>query len=279
MDALDYHFQQKLREIDELMLPATLFDCFEIYRRGQMEKAASCFNPNELGWFLDSMNRLRGVADQKDELELIFDPMMYTVEHPSWELPPGRRIELPPLNREVLSRASSDAALAVLAKQETSRLLELTDSYMEEDILGFARMAAAALCDGVPGFASRWEAVRYLAIHGSARIEDHWVKDDALWKATLSRWIELPDIGAERKQALLQRRSAKPQIEEADLECYSEDEVKSFAFDTGKLLSSGKGKHLALCGRCQNRIRDWIDLAEGSEKKALREGHGSLPQA
>lgn len=279
MDALDSHLEQKLQDIDELTLPATLLDCFEIYRKGQAEKAASCFNLNELSWFLDSMNRLRGVADEKDELQLVFDPMMYTVEHPSWELPPGGRIELPPLNAEVVRLLNNDAQLAVLAEEETSRLLDLTDSYMDEDILGLVRIAAAALCDGVPGFAGRREAIRYLAIHGSARIEDHWVNDDVLWKVTPSRWIELPDIVAETKQALLQSRSSEPQIEEADLKCYSDDEVKSFAFDTGKLLSSGKGKHLALCGGCQKRIRYLIDLADQSETKARREGHGSLPQA
>jgi hypothetical protein len=279
MDVLDYHLEQKLRELDELMLPSTLLDCFEIYRKGQVEKAASCFNHNELSWFLDSINRLRGVADQKDELELVFDPMMYTVGHPSWELPPGRRIDVPPLNSEVLRRVSSNATLAVLAKQETSRLLELTDSYMDEDIFGFARIAAAALCDGTPGFADRWEAVRYLAIHGSSQIEDYWVKDDTLWEMMPVRRIELPDIVEDRKQALLQHRSADPLIQQVDLECYAEDEVKNFAFDTSKLLLSGKGKHLALCGRCQNRIRYWIDLADESEKKALREGNGALPQA
>ena len=51
--------------------------------------------------FLDMLNRFRGPDDRKDSLVDIFDPGMYTCDHPAWEAAPGTRIEMPALTSEV----------------------------------------------------------------------------------------------------------------------------------------------------------------------------------
>ncbi len=62
-----------------------------------MRKAAISFNDNQLSWFLHMMNELRGVADQKADFDVLFDPAMYMVNHRAWGAPPGLVIELPAL--------------------------------------------------------------------------------------------------------------------------------------------------------------------------------------
>src|SRR5664279_5218663 len=78
MDALDRQIKEYGEELTELLLPANLMDCFESFRRKQVGEAALPFHENELSWFLHLMNEFRGADDQKEDLTLLFDPMMYT---------------------------------------------------------------------------------------------------------------------------------------------------------------------------------------------------------
>ena len=83
MDALTQQLKQYNRSLEEFILPGTLMDCFEHHRQQEMRKAAIAFNENELSWFLHMMNELRGVADHKDDFDILFDPVMYMVNHPA----------------------------------------------------------------------------------------------------------------------------------------------------------------------------------------------------
>ncbi len=76
MDALTQQLERHKRSLEDFILPATLMDCFEHHRRREMRKAATAFNDNELSWFLQMMNELRGVADHKDDFDVLFDPVM-----------------------------------------------------------------------------------------------------------------------------------------------------------------------------------------------------------
>jgi len=59
------------------------------------------------------VNRFWGSDDRKDSLVDIFDPGMYTCDHPAWEALPGTWIEMPTLTPEVarlVDRNSINAA-------------------------------------------------------------------------------------------------------------------------------------------------------------------------
>ena len=71
MDVMAEQLENYNRSLEEFILPGTLMDCFEHHRRREMRKAAAAFNDNELSWFLNMMNELRGVADRKDDFDLL----------------------------------------------------------------------------------------------------------------------------------------------------------------------------------------------------------------
>ena len=121
MDALEQQLEQYNRSLEELTLPSALIDCFEHHRRREMRKAAAAFNDNESSWLLDLLNQLRGVADRKDDFDLIFDPMMYTEFHAAWEAPPGCQIDLPPLNSQLLTHASVSSEFERIASNLRNR--------------------------------------------------------------------------------------------------------------------------------------------------------------
>jgi hypothetical protein len=81
------------------------------------------------------------------------------------------------------------------------------------------------------------------------------------------------------KELIMKNGTGVSGILERDLVCYSEDEIKVFAFQANKFLLSGKTKHLVLCGRCQERILEWVEVARRAEELALSAGNGSFPQA
>ena len=89
----------------------------------------------------------------------------------------------------------------------------------------------------------------------------------------------MPDVVADLKAVMIRNGRGEDAILESDLICYSEDEVRCFAFHAGKFLLSGKSKHLALCGRCQERIQGWIEFARGAEQRAREYGSDFIAQA
>lgn len=281
MDALATQLEQYNRELDKFILPSTLMDCFEYHRRREMRKACAAFNGNELSWFLHMMNELRGVADRKDDFDLLFDPVMYMVDHPAWTAPPGVVVEMPPLNTEVLETAGPGAQFARIAENEVARLRTLAETYPDAAILGLASIAAAAYADAGRVFADRRSAIRYLAINASAKLEDYWSEDDSLWKRAGNRRVQLSDMAAELKEQMLadQVAIAESTVTEEDLACYSEEQIKLYAFSPDKFLLSGKTRHMAVCGSCQERIARWMDHVRKAEERLMSERGGRLPEA
>src|SRR5665213_1183095 len=281
MDALTQQLEQYNRSLDEFILPGTLMDCFEYHRRREMRKAATAFNDNELSWFLSMMNELRGVADRKEDFDLLFDPVMYMIDHSSWTAPPGVIIELPPLNTQVLECAGADSVFQSIAEKEIACLRTLAETYPDEAMIGLANVAAAAYADADTIISDRRSAIRYLAVNTSAKLEDYWVADDSLWTKTGNRTVHLSDVVAEQKEQMLRDQEAITQntVTEEDLACYSEDQIKHFAFNPDKFLLSGKTRHMPLCGVCQERIARWIEYVRKTEERLLSESDGKLPQA
>ena len=278
MDALTQQLEQYNRSLEEFILPATLMDCFEHHRRREMRKVAVAFNDNELSWFLHLMNELRGVADQKDDFDVLFDPVMYMVNHPAWDAPPGLVIQLPALNTQVFDQAEADSVFRAIAEEEVARLRTLAETYPDEAVLGLASIAAAAYVDAEPAITDRRSAIRYLAINTSAKLEDYWAADDTPWQDAGDRLVRLSDVVAEQKEQMLKQAAAiSPEaVTTADLECYSEEQIKHFAFNPDKFLLSGKTRHLPLCGYCQERVARWIEYVRRMEERMLTEQEGRV---
>ena len=273
MDALAKEVERMASELDQYLLPGNLMDCFEIYRHGQMRKASANFNDNQLSWFLHMLNELRGTADRKDDFDLMFDPLMYMAHHPAWTAPPGLKIALPPLNTEVLKQAEPGSRFREIAESEVARLRTLADTYPDDAIIGLACIAAAAYLDKDAAISDRRSSIRYLAINASAKLEDYWAADDSLWLRTGNRIAILDDVVAEIKEKLLRDGIANgEEVKANDLVCYNEDEIKFFAFNADKFLLSGKTRHLALCGVCQEAIALWIEKARYAEERMLAAG-------
>ena len=270
------------RELEKYILPSTLMDCFELHRDEQIQKAAARFTPQFQSHLLAMMNEFRGWEDRKEGFDLLFDPSLYFMHHSAaWEAAPSRTISLPPLNTQVVSRLPADSPLVILAEEEMSRFSVLSDTYMDDDLIGLASIAAAGYGDTHAGAMDRRSSIRYVAINASSRIEDMWAMSEYVWVHTPDRIVELPDVTGSMKARMLADTAAfcASPLTAVDLTCYSEQEVRLFAFSPPKFLLSGKTKHMALCGLCQEKIARLVEQARMTEQQLRAERGGQLPQA
>jgi len=153
---------QMIVQLNEFLLPSSLMESFDVYREESVKSAARCFNDAQLSWFLDMLNRFRGPDDRKDSLVDIFDPGMYTCDHPAWEAAPGTRIEMPALTSELARLVDRNSEFAQIAKEEINEFRDHAETYADNEILGLAKIAASALVDQGGTFQGREEAIRYL---------------------------------------------------------------------------------------------------------------------
>jgi hypothetical protein len=180
---------------------------------------------------------------------------------------------LPALTSDVASVAGGDSEFAEIAREEVRDFREIAKSFADEEILGLAKIARAALADQRKPTGGREDAVRYLALNASTLLEDLWAEDDTLWVKAPSRRIHFKDMVVRRKAELLASESARPPFEEKDFACYTDDEIRAFAFDVRKLFLTERAKHLAICSRCQRRLEHWTGLVENFDRAtALQEG-------
>jgi hypothetical protein len=253
---------QMVEQLNRFALPSSLMESFDAYREESVKAAAAGFNQAQLAWFLDMLNRFRGPDDRKDSLLDVFDPGMYACDHPAWDAAPGTRIELPALTSEVARSADRNSEFAHIAKEEIREFRDLVDTYADDEIRGLANIARSALADQKKVFEGREDAIRYLALNASAALEDLWAYDDTLWIDAPARQIEFDDMVAKRKADLLKMDSSQSTFKDKDFACYSEDELRTFAFDVRNLLLADRAKHLAICTRCQNRLEHWSNLVQ-----------------
>jgi len=264
---------QMIEELNQFRLPGSLMESFDAYREDAVTAASRGLNPSQLSWFLNLMNRFRGPDDRKDCLLDVFDPGMYTTNHPAWEAAPGTKIELPGLTSEVTKIADRDSEFAEVAREEIRDFRELAGTFADEEILGLANIARAALVDRTMSFQEREDAIRYLALNSSALLEDLWAQDDTLWMKVPARQIQFDDMVAKRKAELLAPAAARPPFEEKDFGCFTDDEIRAFAFDVRKLFLTGRARHLAICSRCQRRLEYWSGLVDRFDRATpLHEG-------
>ncbi len=248
-------------------------ESFDIWRENAAGAASQEFSRSQLSWFLDLVNRFRGPEDRKDSLTEVFDPGMYTANHPAWEAAPGTEIELPALTSDVAGIAGGDSEFAEIAREEIQDFRELARPFADEEIAGLAKIARAALGDQGEPLGGREDAIRYLALNSSALLEDLWSYDDTLWVKAPRRRIHFEDMAARRKVELLAASSSRPAFEEKDFACYTDDEIRAFAFDVRKLFLIERVRHLAICSRCQRRLEYWSGLVENFDRATpLQEG-------
>ena len=262
---------QMIQELNAIQLPGSLMESFDAYREDTLRTATKEFTSSQLNWYLDLLNRFRGPDDRKDSLLDVFDPELYTVDHPAWDAPPGTRIQMPALTSEVARLADRNSEFADLAREEIREFCELAESFADEELLALARIAQAALVDQKTAFHGRQDAIRYLALNASALLEDLWAEDDSLWLRAPTRQIEFEDMLAKRQTNLRKNETSLPVFEEKDFTCYAEDEIRAFAFDIRKLLLMGRAQHLAICPRCQRRLEYWTGLVDRFDQAIVSE--------
>jgi len=262
MHSPDTNIHQMMEQLNQFQVPGSLMECFDAYREEAMKAASRNFSQSQLAWFLDLLNRFRGPDDSKQSLLDVFDPGMFTCDHPAWSAAPGTLIEMPALTSEVAQLAPGDCEFAQIAKEQIREFRKGADTYGDDEILELANIARAALADRNKVLHGRDDAIRYVALNASAELEDLWACDDTLWKTAPVRVIEFDDMVAKRKESLLKVGFAPPLFQERDLSCYSEEEIRTFAFDMRKLFLTDRAKHLAVCTRCQNRLEHWTGLVE-----------------
>lgn len=250
----------QIHQLNEFLVPSTLMESFDAYREESVKASARKFSEAQLSWFLEMLNGFRGADNRKDRLLDVFDPSMFTVEHPAWDAPPGTQIEMPALTSDVAMLADQDSQFASLANSEISDFRTHSETYTEEEILGLAQLAASSLADHGRTFSGREDASQYLALNASTLLEDLWAMDDSLWKDAPARRIQFDDMVQRRRADLLKLESIQPPFEETDFACYSEDEIRKFAFDIRSLFLTNRAKHIAVCTRCQTRLESWTLL-------------------
>jgi hypothetical protein len=259
MEAPETNVQQMSQELNQYILPSTLMESFDAYREAAYKEVIRSIAPSSLAWFLDILNQYRGPEDRKDSLLEVFDPSMFTVDHPAWQTPPGTAIELPALTSEIAARADRGSEIAEVARGEVRRFWEHADTYDDAELMELGEVAIAGLADPGRTFRDREDVIRYLALNASAEMEDLWATDDTPWAYAPARHIEFPDMVERGKEQLLAGKGT-PRMREEDFCCYSDNEVRSFALDMRSLFVHDRARHPAVCTRCQTRLRSWTKL-------------------
>lgn len=258
--------EKMIQELNQYILPSTLMECFDAYRDEKYREAIKTIPEATLAWFLDMLNRYRGSEDKKESLLEVFDPSMYTENHPAWESPPGTVIELPALTSEVVALAEKESVLAEVARDEIRQFRDHADSYDDEELMQLGEIAKAGLADQKKVFETREEIICYLALNAGARIEDLWVADATEWLEAPLRKIKFPDMVLRRREQMLHGQLA-PALKENDFVCYTDKEVRSFACDLRSLFLHDRSRHLVICTGCQKRLEAWTKIISDFDNK------------
>ena len=260
--------EKMIQELDQYILPSTLMESFDAYREDKYKEAVKTVPEATLAWFLDMLNRYRGPEDRKESLLEVFDPNMYTENHPAWESPPGRVIELPALTSEVVALAEKESELAEVARDEILQFRNHANTYDDEELMQVSEIAKAALADQETVFETREEIIRYLALNASTSIEDMWATDPTAWLEAPVRRIEFPDMVAQRKDQMLHSQLA-PALKNEDFVCYTDNEVRKFACDLRSLFLYDRSRHLAICTGCQKRLEAWTKIISDFDRTTV----------
>jgi hypothetical protein len=258
--------QRMIQELNQYILPSTLMESFDAYREERYKEAIKAVPDSTLAWFLEMLNRYRGPENRKESLLEIFDPGMYTENHPAWESSPGTVIELPALTSEITVMAEKGSELAEVARDEIRAIRNHVDSYDDEELMHLGEIAKAGLADQETVFQTREEMIRYVALNASAEMEDLWVADATAWFEAPVRRIEFPDMVLRRREQMLYGQLA-PALKEQDFVCYTDNEMRSFAFDMRSLLLHDRSRHLAICPGCQKRLEAWTEIISDFDSK------------
>jgi hypothetical protein len=263
--------QQMIRELNQYILPSTLMECFDAYREEKYKEAIKTVPESTLAWFLNMLNLYRSPEDRKESLLEVFDPSMYTENHPAWETPPATSIELPALTSEIVAIAEKASELVEVARDEIRQFRDDADSYDDEELMQLGEIAKAGLADQTKVFQTREGVLRYLALNSSAVIEELWVADASEWLKAPVRRVEFPDMVARRREQLLHGQLALA-LKEQDFVCFTDDEVRKFACDIRILFWHDRSRHLAICTGCQKRLEAWTKIIGDFDNKAVTMG-------
>jgi hypothetical protein len=195
MEAPETNIRRMIQELNQYILPGILMESFDAYREDAYKEAIRSIAPSTLAWFLDLLNRYRGPGDRNESLLEVFDPCMFTVNHPAWEMPPGTAIDLPALTSDIAARAERGSDFADVARSEIRQFREHADTYDDVELMELGAIAIAGLADTGRTFRGREGVIRYLALNASAEMEDLWAMDDTAWTNAPARRIEFNGHG------------------------------------------------------------------------------------
>ena len=192
MEAPETNIRSMIQQLNQYILPSTLMESFDAYREEAYKESIRSIAPSTLVWFLDMLNRYRGPEDRNESLLDVFDPSMFTVNHPAWETPPGTVIDLPALTSDIATRAEKGVEIAEIARSAIREFREHANTFDDRELMELGSIAIAGLADSGRTFRDREDVIQYLALNASAEMEDLWAMDDTAWTNSPVRRIEFP---------------------------------------------------------------------------------------
>jgi hypothetical protein len=181
MEAPETNIRRMIQELNQYILPGTLIESFDAYREDACKEAIRSIAPSTLVWFLDMLNRYRGPEDRTESLLEVFDPCMFTMNHPAWETPPGTVIDLPALTSDIATRAEKGVEIAEIARSAIREFREHANTFDDRELMELGSIAIAGLADSCRTFRDREDVIQYLALNASAEMDDLWAMDDTAW--------------------------------------------------------------------------------------------------
>ena len=111
------------------------------------------------------LNRFRGPDDRKDSCSIssIRECTPATIRRGRLRRVPGSRCRR--LTSDVAKFVDKDSEFAEVAREEIDEFRDHADTYADEEIIGLAKIARAALVDQGRTFRGREDAIRYLALN------------------------------------------------------------------------------------------------------------------
>jgi hypothetical protein len=253
MNKLIYEIDTMLDALNDLMLPASLADCFEAYRGDLLKKACRRqLNDNHRSWFLREISLLRG--EPITSLAQAFDPYLH-ISSGCDTLPPGTAISLPPLPIAIVDTIRDCGELNGLATEEIDRLGSRLSMYAQDEVQNLGQLALAGYVSDL-ALPTRDSMVRFIAVNASAAIEKYLLDNPLLWSAVPRRHIQFPDMVALRHKQLAEEFALKtngPLCPNRQT-CYTDEEIGIIANDIRVAVFLPKPRHLATCRSCLRRI-------------------------
>ena len=249
----------ELEELNSVMLPGTLEDCFEMYREQLLCAVCKPQLEDRLNWLLHEIRTLRKETDAIIGFSDIFDPFL-GVPHGLSKLPIGTTVAVPAMPSTIIASLPVTAPLRRIAAEETYRLSSQMSNYETEEIALLCKVAKAGYADENELPADREQMLYYAASNGSKLVVDYLIGNSAVLRSVPYRSITFPPL-VEQARTDLKDFFAEHQEQlfsiERSLRCYTDEEIRVLTLDARTLFRSPGVRHFGACNQCLNRLFEW----------------------